>query len=84
MPRTTKETAARRTKTLIEQQDRRCPVCDIERPHKNKNGHLVRKYEDKLTGLILCASCAFMVNYIRRHAGPRLNRAVRLVETGEV
>jgi len=84
MPRTTKEVAIRRTKILYEQQDRRCPVCDLEMAHKDENDNTVRKYEDKPTGVILCASCRFMVNYVRRHAGPRLDRAIRLVRTGKV
>ena len=84
MPRTTKERATRVTKKLYEEQDRRCPICDLEMPHKDEHGRTVCKFEDKPTGMILDASCYFMVNYIRRHAGPRLDRAIRLVETGEV
>ena len=84
MPRVTKEHNTRIIKQLYEKQDRRCAVCDLEIAHKNEKGHIVRKYEDR-SGLVICASCNLLVNYIRKHGtGLRFERAVRLVNTGAV
>ena len=84
MPRRDKLDTIRVIKQLYEVQDRRCAVCDNEIPHKDENGHTVRKYEDR-SGLVICSKCNLIVNYLRKNgSGPTLDRAIRLVKTGKI
>ena len=83
MPRVTKEHNTRVIKQLYDNQDHRCAVCDLEIEYKDEKAHTVRKYTDR-SGLVVCPRCNFMVNYVRRHIGPTLDRAIRLVKTGKV
>ena len=81
--RGTPERNTRVLKKLYEEQDRLCKICDTEMPHKDEKGHTVRKYEDKPTGVIVCAKCHFLLYYLRKRRGRILDRAIQLIEIGE-
>ena len=63
-------------KDLIEKQDRRCPVCDLE-VELDKKG--VRTYLHQQSGLVLCSRCWCLVLHIDCKRGPTLGRAIKLV-----
>ena len=63
-------------KDLIEQQDRRCPVCDLE-VELDKKGR--RIYLHQPSGLVLCSRCWCLVLHMDVKRGPTLDRAIKLV-----
>lgn len=63
-------------KDLIDKQDRRCPVCDLE-IELDKKGACV--YLHQQSGLILCHGCWWLVLHMDRKRGRVLDQAVKLV-----
>lgn len=71
-------TARRRQirKDLIDKQDKRCPICDLEIELDKKN---VKTFFHRQSKQVLCHPCWWLVLHMDRKRGPRLDRAIKLV-----
>ena len=62
-------------KILIEKQDRRCPICDLEIELDVKGKRI---FEHEPSGQILCQQCWSLVTHMDRKRGVILDRAIKL------
>ena len=68
----------RRTRQLYDNQDRRCPICDIEIEKDTRRRFF------KESGLVVDLKCLSLLTYMYKFKGPILDRAIELVQTNKL